>query len=402
MIYLDYAAAAPVRSEVVDAMGPFWSDQFAHPSALTSAGLAARNAVEEQRELIATLLHARSDEIIFTSGASESVMLAARIAARLAGLSPNEPNHALIAALDHTIVRQSLTELADFRVNIDEIPSTPTGVVDLSALATLLVQSTVPWWLSFPWVSSDLGTIQSTPEVHQILRQSRRRNPRHSKCFVHIDASQTIGHLPIDVRQLPCDFLSFGGAKIGGPKGIGVLFARRSAVFDPGRQTRTQTAQRIFRPGTEAVPLIVGLGTALKLADDQLATESLRLTQFREIFEHRLKKELPTLRVLGAEVPRAPHITSLLLPGVEAESLLVYLDQDGLAVGIGLACQSASEDPSNALQSLGMGDADLRSVVRISFGYQTSQADVAAAGRILVKRLKWFKQFRMVTVDNLA
>lgn len=394
MIYLDYAATAPVRSQVLQAMRPYWNRSFAHPSSISSAGRVARQAVERERHVVAAIIHASPEEIFFTSGASESILLAARMSYRLAMAARPISGPALVAALDHEIVHRALIDVVTSQT-IQLIPSTATGLIDLGSLDELLRQSAV-WWVSLPLVSSDLGTIQPVLKVGRLLR---RRSTHRITPYVHLDASQAIGQLPIDVRKLTCDFLSFGGAKIGGPKGVGVLFARRATVLQPWRQQRELIGATI-RPGTEAVPLIVGLGTALAIADRDRPTESARLGTLRDGFETQLLRAVPKLRILGLGADRTSHISSLFVPDMDAEALLIYLDHDGLLVGMGPACQSAADRPSSALESLGLSTRDRRSVIRVSLGFGTTAVQMTRATRIFINRIGWLGHQWPSSVDN--
>jgi cysteine desulfurase len=359
-IYLDHAATTPIRPEVREAMEPFFGPRFGNPSSLHRWGREARVALDEARERVAGCLGARTDEICFTSGGTESDNLAvlgawrARHAqGRNAVVSTPIEHKAVLAA-----VHQAAREGAEERL----CAMTTSCTVDVGSFGDL-VRSDVAI-ASVMWVNNEVGTIQPIEEL------AATANARG--VLFHTDAVQAFGKVTIDAGKVPFDFLSISGHKIGAPKGCGAMFVRRGTPIEPLFHGGTQDRGR--RPGTENVAAAVGLARAAELAVAERVEECTRLTAFRDRLEQAIVAAIPDAVVHGRDARRAPHILSVSVPGTDSESLLMALDLQGIACSAGSACQSGSVTPSHVLTSCGVRPDLANAAIRMSLGSLTTEA----------------------------
>jgi len=361
-IYLDHAATTPVRPEVREAMEPFFGPRFGNPSSLHRWGREARVALDEARERVAACLGARADEICFTSGGTESDNLAVlgawrarRAQGRNAVVSSPIEHKAVLAA-----VHQAAKEGADERL----CAMTRDCTVDQSSFDRL-VDSDVAV-ASVMWVNNEVGTIQP---IEQLATVAHERG-----VFFHTDAVQAFGKVSIDASVVPFDILSISGHKIGAPKGCGAIFVRRGTVIEPLFHGGTQDRGR--RPGTENVAAAVGLARAAQLTLAERAEECRRLTALRDRLEEAILAAVPDAIVHGRGARRAPHISSISVPGTESESLLMALDLQGIACSAGSACQSGSVTPSHVLSACGVLADIANAAIRMSLGSLTTDAGI--------------------------
>ena len=356
-IYLDHAATTPVRAEVLDAMLPFLGARFGNPSSTHRWGREARVALDEARERVAATLGAHTDEICFTSGGTEADNLAvlgtwrARRAARPAIVtSPVE--HKAVLETVHQAAREGGEERC-CRI-------TGEGQVDVASVDALTDERTA--LVSVMWVNNEIGTIQDVPRIAAIAKERG--------AVMHTDAVQAFGKIEVDVGRVPVDVLTISGHKIGAPKGIGAIFIRRGVTIEPLFHGGTQDRGR--RPGTENVAAAVGLARAAELAVAQRERESARLRVLRDELEAAILGAVPDAVVHGRGAPRAAHILSLSVPGVDGETMLMALDLQGVACSAGSACQSGSVTPSHVLAAMGVRPDLASSSVRMSLGSLTT------------------------------
>lgn len=367
-IYLDHAATTPVRPEVLEAMLPFFGPRFGNPSSIHRWGREARAALDEARERVAKCVGANPDEICFTSGGTEGDNLAilgswraVRDKRRSVATTPIE-HKAVLAA-----VEQIAREGGEARyLDIDNNGQAT------RASAEALLDDTVGV-CSVMWVNNEMGAVQDIPSFAE-LAKSRG-------ILFHTDAVQAFGKVPIDVKQLPVDYLSFSGHKIGAPKGIGAMFIRRGTPVQPLMFGGSQDRGR--RPGTENVAMVVGLAKAAELALAEREEECRRLEALRDSLESALVSRIPDLRVNGREGPRAPHILSVSVPGTDSESLLMALDIQGIACSAGSACQSGSVSPSHVLCAMGVQPDLASAALRMSLGALTTATDIERVADVL-------------------
>ncbi len=367
-IYLDHNATTPVRPEAWEAMRVVSAEAFGNPSSAHAAGRKARQHLEAARENVAELLGATPDEVVFTSGATEANNLA------IFGLAPLSPTgHILASPLEHPCVIEPLKQLAAAGVGVDWLPVTPHGTVEQKAVIARVTDATR--LVSLMLVNHETGAIQPVRHVAKTL-------PKHVP--IHTDAAQAVGKLPVHFADLGVTALTASGHKFGGPKGVGVLVLKKGVKFRPlmfgGHQ------QRGHRPGTEPVPLAVGLTAALAAAVREMEASAAKVRGLRERFLSRL--QAGGTRSAGIQVNSppggSPYVLNVSFPGCRSEVLLMALDLAGVACSTGSACSSGSLLPSPVLQAMGVPDKVLHSAMRFSFSLSLSEAEVDEAAERVV------------------
>jgi len=361
-IYMDHAATTPVAPEVLEAMLPYFSEEFGNASSLHARGRAALMALDRARATVAGLLGAHDDEIIFTSGGTESDNLAVR---GVALASRERGNHLIVSSVEHKAVLKTahrLAELHGFRVT--ELPVDEYGRVDPADVEAAICDETV--LISVMTANNEVGTIQPIAEIGQIARE-------HGIPF-HTDAVQAGGYLDIHVDRLGVDLLSLAGHKLYGPKGVGVLYVRRGTPLEPVQTGGSHERGR--RAGTENVAGIVGIATALRLMQEQRPTEVPRLRRLRDRVIEGVLAGVPDALLTGHPVERLPHNASFAIPGVEADGLLVALDLKGVGVASGSACTSGSVEPSHVLQAMNIPYEAAVGSLRLTLGHSNTDEHV--------------------------
>ena len=368
-IYLDHAATTPVRPEVLEAMQPFFGPRFGNPSSLHRWGREARAALDEARERLATTLGAHPDELCFTSCGTEADNMALIGVWRRRRESDGR-NVAVATPIEHKAVLGALHEVAHEGGEERLLCVNSCGVVDGASFDELVNESAAV--CSVMWVNNEIGVMQDVPSLAQRAHQRG--------VTFHTDAVQAFGKVEIDAKKTPFDLLSISGHKIGAPKGIGALFIRRGTPVSPLMFGGSQDRGR--RPGTENVAMAVGLARAAELTIAEREEECRRLDALRERLEAALLERIPDAVIHGRGAPRAPHVTSVSVPGTDSESLLMALDLRGIACSAGSACQSGSITPSHVLTALGV-QADLASAaIRMSLGSLTTDDDIARVAEL--------------------
>lgn len=376
-IYLDHAATTPVRSEVLDAMLPFFGERFGNPSSMHRWGREARAALDEARERVARCLGANPDEICFTSGGTEADNLAVIGTWRTRRGSGR--NAVLTTPIEHKAVLEAVHQVR--REGGDErfAPMLPQGTVDIDGFARLADERVAV--CSVMWVNNEIGTIQPVPQLGEIARGAG--------ILVHTDAVQAFGKVPIDLLQQPIDLLSISGHKIGAAKGIGAIYIRRGTAVEPLLHGGAQDRGR--RPGTENVAAAVGLAVAAELTVAERGGECARLEALRDRLEQMILARVPDAIVHGRGAPRAPHVLNISVPGTDSEALLMALDLRGVACSAGSACQSGSITPSHVLAALGVPGDLASAAIRMSVGCLTTPECIDRAGELfpsLVERAR--------------
>ena len=386
MIYLDYAATTPLDPRVYEAMLAFLKPGGVHgnPSSDHAPGREARGAVERARGQVAALIGAEPNEIIWTSGATESDNLAIRgviefYGSRGRGASPGGrgTHHIVTSRTEHKAVLDTCRDLETRGITVTYLKPGPDGRVAPAQVIEALKPDTV--LVSLMWVNNETGVIQ---DIERLAPQLRERG-----VLLHVDAAQAAGKIPIDVRKVPLDLMSLSGHKVYGPKGVGALFVRKKPRARLAPQMHGGGHEQGMRSGTLPTHQLVGMGEAYRVAAQELAQEAPRLAALRDRLEARLK-ELPDIFVNGAGAPRVGTL-NVSFAGVEGESLRASLPD--LAVSSGSACSSATHEPSYVLRALGRDDELANASLRFSLGRFTTEAEVdAAASRVIaeVRRLR--------------
>jgi cysteine desulfurase len=365
-IYLDNAATTPLRPEARQAMLPFLGDRFGNPSSVHRWGRDARNALDEARARLAAVIGARPSEIVFTRGGTEADNLAVFGRVRCGKDAP-----LVCSAFEHRAVRAAAQSAMEARSPI-VIPVNQEGLVDLAAIEAALRDR--PCLVSIMWVNNEIGTIQPIGQIAQLCTEAGV--PFHS------DAIQALGKLSVRVDSVPLDLLSLSAHKFGGPKGVGALYVRRGTSVAPLIYGGGQ--ERGLRSGTEDVAGATGMAVAAELAEAEREVESSRLTALRNRLESALCERAPDIVVHGARAPRIPSTSNFSVPGADAESLLLNLDLEGIAVSSGSACSSGAFAPSPVLAAMGVNPELASSSIRVSLGRQNTSAEVEHATEVIL------------------
>jgi cysteine desulfurase len=393
-VYLDHNATTPVDPEVLDAMLPYFSSEYGNASSIHTFGQRARAAVETAREQVAALIGARPQEIVFTSGGTEAdnhaifgiaeASVSASSGSRGIGrdaipaardlLAINAPvPHILTTAIEHEAVLNTCQALEKRGISVTYLSVDRDGQIDLQALRDSLREHPETVLITAMHANNELGTVQPLEEIGQIAAEA--------DVYFHTDAVQSAGKIPIDVNAFKLDLLSLSGHKLYAPKGIGALYIRggtrlRQLLYGGHHQ-------RGFRPGTENVAGIVGLGKAAQFAKGSLAEDAKRVTALRDTLERTLLQRVPDSRVNGAGAQRTPNTTNITFPGIEGEALVIALDLKGLACSTGAACSSGAVEPSHVLTGIGLPAEDARASLRFSLGRHTTPADIDFALQVI-------------------
>jgi cysteine desulfurase len=378
-VYFDHAATTPLSEAARRAMEPFQTRIFGNASSPYEVARTARMAVDEARGRVAALIGAHADEVVFTSGGTESdnwVLLGVA----LRNLEPSSQGnldrrgHIIISAIEHHAVLEAAQTVRDLGFEVEAARVDGNGVVAPEEIARLLRPDTL--LVSVMAVNNEIGTIQPVADISRILRERATglQEAGHTTLpLLHTDAVQAAGKLPLDVSELSVDLMSLSAHKFGGPKGVGALYIRRGVRMQS--LLRGGGQERGRRAGTENVPAIVGMGAAAKAAQQHLATNAARLESLRERLENGLRV-LGGVTINGEDAPRAPHITNVSLAGARAESLALNLDLMGFAVGTGSACASGALEPSHVLIAMGHDQDQARASLRISLGPENTADEV--------------------------
>ena len=367
LIYMDHAATTPVRPEALEAMIPMFSQRFGNPSSIYRLAQDARKVVDEARLTVAKILGTRANEIIFTSGGSESDNTAIK---GVAFASKQWGNHIVTTAIEHHAVLHTCQFLEKFGFEVTYVPVDGSGLVDLKALERAVTDKTV--LVSVMYANNEIGTVEPLAEVAEILKAKGKQLGRN--IVFHTDAVQAPGALDLNVDHLGVDLLSLSSHKFYGPKGAGVLYVRRGTPFMPQQQGGAQ--ERYRRAGTEDTAGIAGTAVALRLAVQEQGEESRRLTALRDKIILEIPKRVSGTRLNGHPTQRLPNNINLSFDGVEGEPILLGLDFAGVCASSGSACTSASLDPSHVLTAIGLPADVAHGSLRLSLGRDNTSEDV--------------------------
>ena len=373
-VYLDNSATTRVDGEVVAAMLPYLTDNFGNASSTHFWGQQARQAIEDARRRVAGCLNANPGEIVFVSGGTESDNLAIK---GVAEACAEKGRHLITTRFEHSAVVNSCADLESRGWQVTYLPVYSEGIVRIEDLRAALTDNTV--LVSVMHANNEIGTIQPIGEISRVIRERREAGQNH--LFLHTDAVQTVGKIPVDVQDLGVDLLSCSSHKFNGPKGCGVLYVRRGVRLH--KQLHGGHHERDLRSGTENVAQIVGLARALELATADLPARMEHCRRLRDRLESTLLAEVPYTRVNGDPSRRVPGVTNINFDFVEGEGLQISLDLKGIAVSTGSACSSGATEPSHVLVALGLDAETGRGTIRFSFGRDNDEEDVDQVVRVL-------------------
>jgi cysteine desulfurase len=362
-IYLDHAATTPVDPKVVEAMVPYFTEKYGNASSLHHKGREASDAIENARQTVADILGCKPREVIFTSCGTESDNLALRGVAF--AQAERGKRHLITTSIEHHAIGHTMEQLEKrFGFEVTYLPVDKYGVVDPDDVGRAIRDDTA--LISVMYANNEAGTIQPLAEIAKITKAKG--------VLFHTDAVQAGGTLDVDVDRLGVDFMSLSAHKFYGPKGVGVLYARRRVKLWPMQTGGAQERRR--RAGTENIPYIVGLATALKLAQDHAESENRRLIVLRDRLIRGVLERIPETTLTGHPTERLPNSASFVFKYIEGEGILLNLDMLGVCASSGSACTSASLEPSHVLTSMGFPVELAHGSLRLTLGKSTTQGDV--------------------------
>ncbi|CAG0935659.1 cysteine desulfurase [Thermoflexales bacterium] len=370
-IYLDHAATTPVDVRVLEAMQPYWAEHFGNTSSIHSIGREAQRGLDQARQTVAEVLECSPQEIVFTGCGTESDNLALRGSA-LAAREAKRGKHIITLPIEHHAVSATVEQLRDlhgFEVTFVEVDQY--GMVDPAAIGRAIRPDTI--LISVMYANNEVGTVQPLAEIGTIARAHGLP--------VHTDAVQAGGQLNLNVDRLKVDLLALSAHKFYGPKGVGVLYVRSgtellSALTGGGHE-------RGRRPGTVNVAEIVGLATALKLAQERRESENARVAALRDQLVTGVFERIPEVQLTGHPTRRLPNSASFAFKGVDGETLLMALDLEGICVSTGSACTTGEAEPSHVLTALGLERAWAIGSLRMTLGHLTKPEDIATTLDVL-------------------
>jgi len=360
-VYLDYAAASPVDPRVMEEMLPYFTEKYGNPSSVYSLGFEANSAVEEARERVANLIGAEAREIIFTSTGTESINLALK---GMAQKRKSEGNHLITSSIEHPAALSAVDELERVGFSVSRLPVDDSAIVDADKVRDAITDKTI--LISVMFANNEVGAIQPVREIGNIAREKG--------IPFHTDAVAAVGKIPIDVTKDNVDLLSLSSQDLYGPKGVAALYVRKGTSIVPllhgGRQ------ERKLRPGTESVPLIVGMGKAAEIAAQEMGVEAERLSKMRDQLVKGLTSTVKECHLNGGLEKRLPNNANLRLSYIEGESIVLNLDMKGIQAATGSACTSETLEPSHVLMAMGIPPEHAHGSIAFTLGRWTKGADI--------------------------
>ena len=360
-VYMDYAATTPLDPTVLAEMLPYLEQDFGNAASQHAFGQRSFHAVSRAREEISTLIGASPQEIIFTSGSTESINLALK---GCMAAAPADRRHFVTAATEHKAVLDTATALEESGVHVTVLPVDRDGRIRLDDFRQVIAER--PWLVSLMAANNETGCLGPIAEAAMLAADA--------DVFFHTDATQLVGKLPMNVKEPAIDLMSFSAHKFYGPKGVGALYAARAVQQLISPQIHGGGHERALRSGTLNVPGIVGFGAAARIASEKVHTEAEAVRLLRDALEQCLLAAVPAATVNGSTAHRLPNITNIHLPGVDADSLVLAMDD--VAVSSGSACTSASPSPSHVLLAMGVSYEAAGESVRFSIGRFTTEDDI--------------------------
>jgi cysteine desulfurase len=376
MIYLDHAATTPMRPEILDVMRTYFLERFGNPSSLHTYGLEARKAIEDAREQIAHSIGATPPEIVFTSGGTESDNMALRGVLRAGS---GESDHIITSAIEHPAVLETCKFLERLGHEVTYVSVDVEGRINSSEVEEAIRDNTR--LISIMHANNEIGSIQPIAEVGAIAAS-------HG-VYMHTDAVQSVGKIPVDVAALNVDMLSISSHKIYGPKGVGCLYVRKGTklkplIFGGGHE-------RGLRSGTENVSGIIGFSEAMHLAIEDFA-DNVRIQRLRDELIDAVLREIPYTRLNGGKERRLPNNANFSFSYIEGESLVLRLNAKGIAGSTGSACSSKKLEPSHVLLAIGLDPVDAHGSLRLTLGRETTEADVRYVNEVLPEIVDQLRQ----------
>ena len=386
LIYLDNAATTKVHPQVLEAMMPYFSEEYGNPSSIYSFAGKSKKAVEDARQTVADFLGANANEIYFTGGGSESDNWALKATAFA---KKEKGNHIITSAIEHHAILHTCEYLEKNGFEVTYVGVDEDGVIKLDELKAAIRPTTI--MISVMFANNEIGTIQPIKEIGEIAKE-------HDIIF-HTDAVQAYGHVPINVDEYHIDMLSASGHKLNGPKGIGFLYIRKGVKIRSFVHGGAQERKR--RAGTENVPGIVGIGTAIERAVRTMQERTKKETEVRDYLIKRVLEEIPYTRLNGHPTKRLPNNANFSFQFIEGESLLIRLDMKGICGSSGSACTSGSLDPSHVLLAIGLPHEIAHGSLRLTLNEEITKEDIDYVVDSLKEIVAYIRQMSPLYEDFL-
>ena len=392
-VYLDHAATTPLHPAVREAMLPYLGEKFGNPSSFHGVGKKWKDDVDHARERVARVLHVRADEILFTSGGTESDNLAILGYARM---NQSQGKHLITLSIEHHAVLETMMHLEKKEgFEVTYLEPDRDGLVTVEQVEAALREDTI--LVSIMYANNEIGTIEPIAQIGNVIQKWREVHKRPVLKF-HTDACQTTGYLDLDVEKLHVDMFTLNGSKMYGPKGIGLLYVKRGIKLEPLQFGGSQ--ERALRPGTENIAGIIGMATALELAQADREQETQRLIPLRDRLIEGIRSSIPKTRLNGHPTTRLPNNVNISIMDIEGEALILYLDAQGVYASTGSACTSASLDPSHVILALGLPYEVAHGSLRLTLGRSTTQEDVDYVIEVLPSLVEKLRSISPVHVDE--
>ncbi len=368
-IYVDYAATTPLAKEVLEKMTPYLTEEYGNPGSFNAKGMRARDALDHARNTVASVLHCKPSEIIFTGSGTESINLALQgVAHALKG----KGKHIITSPLEHHTVIETCSYLKKHEgYAITYVPVDQYGMVHPKDVEAAITKETV--LISLMYANNEIGTVNPIKEIAAIAK-------KHNVLF-HTDACQAGAYLNLNVQELGVDLLSLNGSKFYGPKGTGCLYKKTGVPLHPLIHGGGQ--EHGFRSGTENVAGIVGFAAALELAQQRKEKEITHLITLRDMLIKGILATIPSTTLNGHPTHRLPNNVNITFQSIEGQALLIVLNEHGIAASAGSACTSKTWTPSHVIKGLGKSETDAHSTIRFTLGHETTEKDISSILKIL-------------------
>ncbi|MCR5476924.1 MAG: cysteine desulfurase [Lachnospiraceae bacterium] len=381
MIYLDNAATTPVEPEVIQAMLPYFTERFGNASGIYEIASVSKTAIRNARQKCAQLMGAQPEEIFFTSGGTESDNWAVFEGAHAAG----EKRHLLTSAVEHQAVLQSFRALEREGYEVEYLPVDGEGFCLPETVEAAIRPDT--GLISIMTANNEIGTLQRIAQIGGIAK-------KHGILF-HTDAVQAYGQIPLDTEELQADLLSASAHKLGGPKGVGLLYVRKGVPL--GSRQKGGGQERARRAGTENVPGIVGFGEAARIAGERMRERQERVSGLRDLLLGLLTDKIPNVLLNGPAAcggERLPGNLNLTIPGIEGESLLILLDGQGICASSGSACSTGAAEPSHVLTAIGRSPEQAKASLRLTLSHRNTEEEIREASEGIAAAVSRLRSLR--------
>lgn len=375
MIYLDNNSTTPLLPEAWEAMQPYFLTSWGNPSSSYRFGAQVKSGVEDAREQVASLIEAEADEVLFTSSATESNNSGIDAALKA---SPGK-RHIVTSSIEHSAVLNYCKNAEQRGYKVTYLKVGLSGAINIDELTQVITKDTAV--VTIMWANNETGVINPVGKIAEVCKDRG--------VLFHCDAAQAVGKVKVDLSELQINYLTISAHKMYGPKGIGALFIKKGtpfeAMFIGGRQENGR------RGGTENVPAIIGFGKAAEVAQAQLGKRNESVSRLRDVLESRIKEEIPSLKIYGQNSERLPNTSNIGFAGIDADSMVAYLDSQGICVSSGSACLAQALAPSHVIQAMTQSNAKAKEVVRFSLSHKNTEKEINEVSKKVIEGVSRLK-----------